>query len=91
MLWAIDPATNRVSLEVPLADVAEILALDVDGQEAWIALRRPGRIGMVIRVEIPGGRLLGEAPVALPAAVELSADRAWVTNYDGDEVLGFAR
>lgn len=92
-LWAIDPATDTITRRVALVDLIEILALDVaaDGSEAWIAARRAGRIGTVVRLELPSGRVLAEHPVSLPAAVELASDRAWVTNYDTNEVLGFAR
>ena len=43
-LWAIDPASNTVTRRVALANVDEILALDVDmdAGEAWLAVRRPG-------------------------------------------------
>ncbi len=92
-MWAIDPATNTVTRRVALVDIDEILALDVasDGSEAWIAARRPGRVGTVVRIELPSGRVLAEFPVSLPAAVELTADRAWVTDYDTSAVFSFAR
>jgi hypothetical protein len=90
-LWAIDPRRNEVTRHVALEDVAEILALDVEGDEAWLAVRRPGRVGAVVRLELPGGRVVAGHAVSLPAAVELAADRAWVTDYDTSEVLGFAR
>jgi len=90
-LWGIDPKTNTITRHVPLVGIDEILALDVSGTEAWIAARRPGRVGTVVRLELPGGRVVAEYPVSLPAGVELAPDRAWVTNYDASEVLGFAR
>jgi DNA-binding beta-propeller fold protein YncE len=90
-LWAIDPATNAIAARVPLLDIAEILSLDVAGSDVWIAARRAGRIGVVVRLELPTGRVIGEYPVSLPAAVVLTADRAWVTNNDRNEVLAFER
>ena len=36
-LWAIDPATSAVTRRYPLTDVSEILDLDIEGDDAWIA------------------------------------------------------
>jgi hypothetical protein len=90
-IWAVDPATNKVSRHVPLVDVDEILAMDVGDGEAWVAVRRPGRIGRVLAVELATGATTAEYAVSLPAAVELTAQTAWVTDYESDEVLGFDR
>ena len=77
-IWAIDPATNDVARHVPLAGVIEVLALDVDGDEAWLAVRHPGHVGAVLRLDLASGKKLLDAPVSLPAAVKLAGDRAWV-------------
>jgi hypothetical protein len=90
-VWAIDPARNAVSRTLPLVDVSEILAMDIDGDDAWIAVRRPGQVGEVIRLDLRDGRVLGEYPVSLPAAVRIASDRVWVASYLTNELLGFAR
>jgi outer membrane protein assembly factor BamB len=72
-------------------DVSEILAMDIDGDDAWIAVRRPGQVGEVIRLDLRDGRVLGEYPVSLPAAVRIASDRVWVASYLTNELLGFAR
>jgi hypothetical protein len=90
-LWAIDPASSTVARRIPITDVAEILALDVDGNEAWIAARRPGRIGVVVRLDLATGLVVSMAAVSLPAGVALTATHAWVTSYDTAELLGFDR
>jgi hypothetical protein len=90
-IWAIDPATNAVSRIVALENVIEILAMDIDGDEAWIAVRRPGHVGAVIRVNLGNGGIVGEYPVSLPSAVRISGDRVWVASYLTNEILGFAR
>jgi hypothetical protein len=88
-LWAIDPASDTVAQRVPLDNVSEILDLDVADGRAWIAVRKPGRVGAVIGVDIATGAGIGEVPVSLPAAVAIDGDRVWVVNYDGDELIGF--
>jgi hypothetical protein len=90
-LWGIDPATNRVTKHVPLGGLDEILDLDVANGRAWIAGRKPGRIGVVVGVDLSDGRVLAEMPVSLPAGVAIHGDRVWVTNYDGDELIGITQ
>ena len=90
-LWAIDPATNNVVVDVPLEDVIEILGMAVEDKDVWLAVRRPGHVGRVLRLTLPGGHAVGEFEVDLPAAVKLGADRAWVASYLGDELVGFPR
>ena len=92
-IWAIDPTSNEVVRHVPLVNVDEILALDIDPDagEAWVAVRRPGRVGALLGVDLASGALLSETPVSLPAGVRLTPDRAWVTDYDRDELVGVRR
>jgi hypothetical protein len=90
-LWAIDPAAAAVTRRYPLTDVAEILDLDVDGEDAWIAVRHPGRIGAVIRLDLATGQEVADLPVSLPAAVVIEGDRTWVTDYEAGALLGFDR
>jgi hypothetical protein len=90
-VWAIDGRTNEVTTEVPLVDVAEILGMDVDGHEAWLAVRRPGQAGRVLRLDLGTGAVLDEHEVSLPAAIRLGPERAWVASYLDDELLGFPR
>ena len=90
-LWAIDPAKNEVVRNVALDDVIEILGVAVDGDEAWLAVRRPGYVGRVLRLALPAGDVVGEFDVGLPAAVKLGPDRAWVTSYLDNELVGFPR
>lgn len=91
-LWAIDPATNKVTHHVPLQNVDEILALaiDAEGGQAWIAVRRPGRAGAVIALDLATGEGLAETPVSLPSGIKLTKDHAWVCDYD-DGLVGLPR
>jgi hypothetical protein len=63
----------------------------VDGDEAWIAARQPGRVGTVIRLDLATGNVTGDWPVSLPSAVEISTDWVWVTSYETDELVGIRR
>jgi hypothetical protein len=92
-LWAIDPTTNEVTREVPLRGVSEILGLDVDpaADEAWLAVRRTGGVGAVLRLDLQDGLVAEEHAVALPAAVSIAPERAWVASYLSNELIGFAR
>ena len=90
-LWAIDPAADDVTRSFPLTDVIEVLDLDVEGDDAWIAVRHPGRIGAVIRLDLTTGEETLDVPADLPAGVVIDGDRAWVTDYEAGAVLGFDR
>jgi hypothetical protein len=90
-LWALDPATNRVMRDVPLAGVTEILGLDVSGDDAWLAVRRSGGVGAVLQLDLGTGTIAGEHAVSLPAAVRIGPERAWVASYLTNELLGFER
>jgi hypothetical protein len=86
-LWAIDPATDTVSRRIPLEGLIEILDLDVAGGEAWIAARRPGRVGTVVGVDLETGGVIGEAAVRLPAGVAIEGDVVWATDYEAGELV----
>ncbi len=90
-LWAIDPTTSAVTRRYPLTDVSEILDLDVEGDDAWIAVRHPGRVGAVIRLDLSTGNEVADIPAGLPAAVVIAGDSVWVTDYTSGALLGFER
>jgi hypothetical protein len=90
-LWAIDPASNAVVREIALENVIEVLALDLQGDEAWLAIRHPGHVGAVLRLDLADGEVIEEHAVSLPAAVKIAPDRAWVASYLTNELLGFSR
>jgi outer membrane protein assembly factor BamB len=90
-LWAIDPASGAVTKRYPLTDVIEVLDLDVDRDDAWIAVRHPGRVGAIIRLDLATGTEIADIPAGLPAAVVIDGDRTWVTDYEANALLGFDR
>ena len=73
------------------ANLIEILAVDIEGDEAWIAARRPGYVGTLLRLDLASGEVVGEYPVSLPSAVRIGPDRVWVASYETKELLGFER
>jgi len=87
-LWGIDPPTNAVMQRIELNGLIEILDLDVAGGRAWIAARKPGRVGVVVGVDLATGQPIGEAAISLPAGVVAAGDRVWATNDDDDELIG---
>src|SRR5204862_294200 len=76
-IWALDPKTNRLVRTIPLDDVSEILAMDIDGTDAWIGARRDGT-GYVLRIDLSDGHLVGHHLRPLPAAIRILGDRVWV-------------
>ena len=90
-VWAIDATSNRVVRRVPLTNVFEVLAIDVEGDEAWLAIRHPGPVGAVLRLDLASGAVLEEHRISLPSAVKIAADRAWVASYLTNELVGFER
>ena len=77
--------------EIPLEGVIEVLAVDVQGDEAWLAIRHPGHVGAVLRLDLADGEVVEEHAVSLPAAAKMAPGRAWVASYLTNELLGFAR
>ncbi len=86
-LWAIDPATDEVTRRVSLAGLIEILDLDIADGQAWIAARKPGRVGVVVGIDLATGRPIGEVPVRLPAGVVIAPGDVWVTDYETDGLV----
>ena len=54
-------------------------------------LASPGHVGRVLRLALPGGAVVAEHDVSLPAAVRLAPNRAWVASYLENELVGFSR
>jgi len=91
MLWTIDPATDAIASTTPLTGLMEILALDVDGQVVWLTGRQPGRVGVVVRLNLDTGERAESTAISLPAGVAIGSDTVWVTSYETNELVGFAR
>jgi hypothetical protein len=90
-IWGIDTTTNEVSRHVALANLIEILAMDIADSEAWVAARRPGRVGTILRIDLESGEVMGEWPASLPASIKVGADAVWAVDYETDELIRIPR
>ena len=88
-VWAVDPATNDVRVRLELANTIETLSLAVTADALWVGARRPGYVGVVLRVDLASGRLTGEAAVGLPARVLYAFEDVWVADWDTNRLLRF--
>jgi hypothetical protein len=88
-VWAVDPATNEVRVRLELANTIETLSLAVTSDTLWVGARRPGSVGVVLRVDLASGRLTGEAVAGLPARVLYAFDDVWVADWDTNRLLRF--
>lgn len=88
-VWAVDPATNEVRVRLELANTIETLSLAVTADTLWVGARRPGSVGVVLRVDLASGRLTGEASVGLPARVLYAFEDVWVADWDTNRLLRF--
>jgi glutamine cyclotransferase len=88
-VWAVDPATNEVRVRLELANTIETLSLAVTADVLWVGARRPGSVGVVLRVDLASGRLTGEAAVGLPARVLYAFEDVWVVDWDTNRLLRF--
>jgi hypothetical protein len=90
-LWSVDPASNKLERLLELPDVTEVFGFDIEGDDAWVAVRRAGRVGAVLRVSLSSGSVSASAAVSLPAAIKIAGSRVWVASYLTNELLGFNR
>jgi hypothetical protein len=65
------------------------LSLAVTADALWVGARRPGYLGVVLRVDLASGRLTGEAAVGLPARVLYAFEDVWVADWDTNRLLRF--
>ena len=66
--------------------------VDAVGPDAiWIGLRRPGRIGAVVRLDPASGQVHGELrDIDIPARIVLAFGSVWVTDSGGSSLYRLA-
>ena len=90
-LWAVDERTGRVARTIELADSIEVLSLAVGPDAIWVGLRRPGRIGTVVRLDPASGQVRGELrDIDIPARIVLAFGSVWVTDSGGSSLYRLA-
>jgi len=88
-VWAVDMASNEQRVRLPLENTIEVLSLAVTAEALWVGARRPGSVGVLLRLDLASGRLTGEAAVGLPARVLNVEGRIWVVDWDANALLRF--
>lgn len=89
-LWAIDPATGQIAREVPLTDSTEVLSLGLSGDDIWVGIRRPGRVGAVLRLSATGAVLDELREVDIPARIAFGFGSVWVTDSGSGSLFRIA-
>jgi streptogramin lyase len=91
-VWALDPATGKVAQRIALANSTEVMALAIDGTTLWAGIRRPGRVGAVLRIDLASGNVLGELrDITIPARIEVGHGSVWVTDSGSNLLYRLAR
>ncbi len=88
-VWAVDPFTDDVRVSLALENTIEVFSLVVTDDAIWAAVRRPGYVGRVLRLDRATGQLTGEAEVALPARIVLSHGDVFVVDWETNSLLRF--
>jgi outer membrane protein assembly factor BamB len=81
LLWAVDARTGAVARRIPLTDSIEVLSLEVTDDAIWVGIRRPGRIGAVLRLDPASGAVRDELrEIRIPARIEYGFGSVWITD-----------
>jgi hypothetical protein len=88
-VWAVDPYTKETRVSIPLENTIEVFSVAFTETSLWTAVRRPGYVGRVLRLDRATGQLLGEAEVALPARVAKLQGDIFVVDWETNTLLRF--
>jgi hypothetical protein len=88
-VWAVDPTSNEIRVRFLLDNTIETLSLAVTDRAIWVGARRPGYVGVVLRLDLVSGRQTGEAAVGLPARLLAAFGDVWVVDWDANRLLRF--
>jgi streptogramin lyase len=89
-LWVVRATTAEIVRRVPIPDSIEVLWLAIDEASIWLAIRHPGYIGAVIRMDRASGEITTEVPMGTPAFVLAAFGAAWAVDYDTSELVRIA-
>jgi streptogramin lyase len=80
-LWAIQASTGTLARTVDLADSTEVLSLEVGFDAIWVGIRRPGRVGAVLKLDANTGQVRAETrDIRIPARMAIGFGSLWVTD-----------
>jgi outer membrane protein assembly factor BamB len=80
-LWVVDQRTGQIDRQVPLADSIEVISLELGFDAIWVGIRRPDRIGAVVKLDASTGQVLGELrDITIPARIAIGFGSVWVTD-----------
>jgi streptogramin lyase len=88
-VWAVQASSGAIQTRIPVENTIETLSLAVTSDAIWLAARRPGYVGVVLRLDRSTGALTGETPVSLPARVLYALGDIWVVDWDTNTLLRF--
>lgn len=89
-IWVVKARTAEVVRRIPIPDSTEVLWLTLDEDAIWLAIRHPGNIGAVIRMDRSSGDITTEVPMGTPAFVVSAFGAAWAVDYDTSELVKIA-
>jgi hypothetical protein len=88
-VWAVDPASDEVAVRFDMGDTIESLSMTVTTDAVWVGVRRPGRVGAVLRFDLESHYLTGEADVSLPGSMLEAFGWVWVTDWNRNQLVRF--
>jgi outer membrane protein assembly factor BamB len=86
-LWAVDQDTGEVVRRIELQNSIEVISLGLGFDAIWVGIRRPDRIGTVLRLDQQTGAVVAETTeVDIPARIEFGFEAVWITDSGGSSV-----
>lgn len=80
-LWVVDPQSGEVVTRIAPEDSIEVISLGITENEIWTGIRRPGRVGAVLRIDRANGEVLDEfRDIEIPARIAFGFGSVWITD-----------
>lgn len=80
-VWTVDEKSGAVTRRIPLTNSIEVISLEIGFGSVWVGIRRPGRVGAVLRLDQASGRPLAELrEIDIPARIAIGFGSVWVTD-----------
>jgi streptogramin lyase len=80
-LWAVRETTGAIERRIDLVDSIEVISLELGFDAIWVGIRRPGRVGAVVKLDPATGQVRGEVrDIRIPARMAIGFGSVWVTD-----------